>query len=245
MTLLVKGNRFKTKKFKFIIGGIFLLIIICFIIKANNDYQQLMSYEQEYIDKAKHIALDYGIKDAEIKMLFSGTIESYREYELNLKSEEFENLSNEQKYDFINELEEIEGEFDLVSPLVDSHGNEYKIILGTLDKNGDYISLEDTEYSTEDDFTNDPNHQGQFEQDLDAYGDELQAENDTGNYSGSDEAVWQYCEDRWDYYDRLEGGYSGDKYTDQVFADAASKFGISSNEAYLRWQSVEQKKLGL
>lgn len=69
--------------------------------------------------------------------------------------------------------------------------------------------------------------------------------NDTGNYSSNDEAVWQYCQDRWKYYDSLENGYSGDKHTQDVFNDAASRFGISTSEAKRIWNSVDQAKLGL
>lgn len=84
-----------------------------------------------------------------------------------------------------------------------------------------------------------------FQEDLDEAGDSLIEENDTGNYSASDEAIWQYCMDRWDYYDELEGSYSGDKYTKQVFEDAAKKFGITASKAESIWNEVDKEKLGL
>jgi hypothetical protein len=83
-----------------------------------------------------------------------------------------------------------------------------------------------------------------FQEDLASQRGEFE-KNDTGNYSSSDEAIWQYCQDRWKYYDNLEGGYSGDKHTKDVFNDAASQFGISASEAESIWDSVDQAKVGL
>lgn len=84
-----------------------------------------------------------------------------------------------------------------------------------------------------------------FQEDLDDIGNQIREDNDTGNYSISEEAVWQYCMDRWDYYDALEGGYSGDKYTEQVFIDAGNEFGISASEAERIWDKVDKEKLGI
>lgn len=93
--------------------------------------------------------------------------------------------------------------------------------------------------------TSDDEFLNEFQSDLDSVGDELRQENDTGNYSNNDEAIWQYCQNRWDYYDALEGGYSGDKYTEQVFIDAGNKFGISATEARRIWDKVDKEKLGI
>lgn len=63
--------------------------------------------------------------------------------------------------------------------------------------------------------------------------------------SGNDEEVWQYCVDRWAYYDTLEGNYSADKYTDDVFNDASANFGISASEAQSVWYEVDKVKTGV
>lgn len=39
--------------------------------------------------------------------------------------------------------------------------------------------------------------------------------------------VFDWIEDRYDYYDNKEGKYTGDKYTDTIFAEAAERFGIT------------------
>ncbi len=70
-------------------------------------------------------------------------------------------------------------------------------------------------------------------------------ESKTKNLTATEEAIWKYCNDRWEYYDRLEGRYSGDKYTEQVFKDAGNKFGISADEAERIWTKADRAKLGL
>ncbi|WHH57678.1 hypothetical protein [Petroclostridium sp. X23] len=45
--------------------------------------------------------------------------------------------------------------------------------------------------------------------------------------------VYQWCQKRYEYYDKMNSGYSGDKYTAAVFEDAAKHFGIST--ARIRW----------
>lgn len=73
----------------------------------------------------------------------------------------------------------------------------------------------------------------------------LRTTKDTKDYSYSEEEIWQYCMNRWDYYDRLAGGYAGDKYTSQVFKDAGKEFGISAAEAERIWDKVDRSKYGL
>lgn len=86
----------------------------------------------------------------------------------------------------------------------------------------------------------------EFGEELDKIGDDLR-ENATnsGGYSSKDEEIWKYCVDRWDHYDELACKYSGDKYTQDVFNDAALKFGISVSKAESIWKKVDGAKLGL
>ncbi len=86
----------------------------------------------------------------------------------------------------------------------------------------------------------------EFGEDLENISDELYKNaKDLGGYTAEEENIWKYCRDRWDYYDRLEGGYSGDKYTENVFQDAGDKYGISASKAESIWNKVEKAKLGL
>ena len=42
--------------------------------------------------------------------------------------------------------------------------------------------------------------------------------------------VYNWCQDRFDYYDKKDGYYTGDKHDDDVFEDAAKHFGRSKSE---------------
>ena len=85
----------------------------------------------------------------------------------------------------------------------------------------------------------------EFQKQLNDTSASLRATKDTKKYTYSEEEVWQYCMNRWEYYDRLEGGYAGDKYTNQVFKDAGNKFGISATKAKEIWDKVDRSKYGL
>lgn len=40
---------------------------------------------------------------------------------------------------------------------------------------------------------------------------------------------------RYEYYDKINGGYAGDKYTDQIWKETAEKFGISIADVDIIW----------
>jgi len=85
-----------------------------------------------------------------------------------------------------------------------------------------------------------------FKEDIDEVSDDVyEKANDSKKYASKEEEIWKYCMDRWEYYDELEGGYSGDKYTEEVFDDAGEKFGISDSEAERIWDKVDKAKLGI
>jgi len=52
-------------------------------------------------------------------------------------------------------------------------------------------------------------------------------------------SVYKYVDERFKYYDDLEGSYSGDKYTETVFQEAAVKFNITSEEVEDIWNDLE------
>lgn len=68
-------------------------------------------------------------------------------------------------------------------------------------------------------------------------------EKESGRISDFEERIWQFCMDRWDYYDNLDGDYTGDKYTDNVFNEAGLEFEITPEEAESIWLKVEKAKL--
>ena len=68
---------------------------------------------------------------------------------------------------------------------------------------------------------------------------------DTSTSADTDEQVWQYCQDRWAYYDKLDGQYSADKYDTEVFNDASSNFNITASEAQSTWDKVDKVKKGV
>lgn len=47
--------------------------------------------------------------------------------------------------------------------------------------------------------------------------------------------IKSWINDRYDYYDNLEGKYCGDKYTDTIFNEASEKFGFTYEEIYNIW----------
>ena len=74
----------------------------------------------------------------------------------------------------------------------------------------------------------------------------------SGNNAGSSSSssslmykVWQYCNDRWAYYDRLAGRDTGDLYTERVFRDAGVEFGISPMQAELYWDEYDKRSMGI
>ncbi len=50
-------------------------------------------------------------------------------------------------------------------------------------------------------------------------------------------SICYYIEGRYDYYDSINNGYAGDKYSDKIMQEAASKYGITSEQAYIIWMN--------
>ena len=51
-------------------------------------------------------------------------------------------------------------------------------------------------------------------------------------------AICNYIQDRYDYYDSVNGGYAGDKYSDTIMQEAAKKYGITEEQAYIIWMNM-------
>jgi len=47
--------------------------------------------------------------------------------------------------------------------------------------------------------------------------------------------ICQFIKERYAYYDNLYGGYSGDRFSDTIMQEAADKYGITEQEAFIIW----------
>ncbi len=49
------------------------------------------------------------------------------------------------------------------------------------------------------------------------------------------EEVIKFINERYDYYDKINGGYAGDKYTEIIWKETAEKFGITTTDVDMIW----------
>lgn len=125
-----------------------------------------------------------------------------------------------------------------------------------------YKSLELTRYlESAEDYANniDPNYSGELSSEINAYIKMLDAElGKTEDNSEKQEAyekaststdtynsltnsgkkkICNYIDERYAYYDSLEGGNSGDKYSDKIWQEAAEKFGLTESQISIIWMN--------
>lgn len=50
--------------------------------------------------------------------------------------------------------------------------------------------------------------------------------------------ICEYIESRYEYYDNLNGGYSGDKYSDAIMEEAAKKYGLTVTQIEIIWMNM-------
>ncbi len=50
-------------------------------------------------------------------------------------------------------------------------------------------------------------------------------------------SICYFIEGRYDYYDEISGGYAGDKYSDKIMDEAATKYGLTAEHAYIIWMN--------
>lgn len=51
--------------------------------------------------------------------------------------------------------------------------------------------------------------------------------------------IKNYVQKRYDYYDKKEGKYCGDKYTDTIFKEASQKYGFTATEIKNIWSDLD------
>lgn len=54
---------------------------------------------------------------------------------------------------------------------------------------------------------------------------------------GNKKSIGYFIKGRYDYYDSINGGYAGDKYSDQIMQEAANKYGLSVNQIEIIWMN--------
>ncbi|MBQ7121735.1 MAG: hypothetical protein IJO03_05665 [Clostridia bacterium] len=51
-------------------------------------------------------------------------------------------------------------------------------------------------------------------------------------------AICEYIEGRYEYYDNINGGYSGDKYSDRIMQEAATRYGLTTTQIEIIWMNM-------
>lgn len=51
-------------------------------------------------------------------------------------------------------------------------------------------------------------------------------------------AICEYIEGRYEYYDNINGGYAGDKYSDRIMQEAATRYGLTTTQIEIIWMNM-------
>lgn len=65
----------------------------------------------------------------------------------------------------------------------------------------------------------------------------IAAKNGVNLTTAEKKAVCEWIFGKYDYYDNKEGGYTGDKYSDKIFADASEYFNIGAQDLDIIWMN--------
>lgn len=99
----------------------------------------------------------------------------------------------------------------------------------------------------------DPNYNGEFASEMHSFvnslipNEELEEKHSSASsqeeiynsLSNADKkAICEYIQSRYDYYDSLNGGYAGDKYSDTIMEEAANKYGLSVSQIEIIWMKM-------
>ena len=57
------------------------------------------------------------------------------------------------------------------------------------------------------------------------------------SYNSDKKKICEYIQSQYDYYDSLNGGYAGDKYTDIIWQEAMNKYGLTSSQLDVIWMN--------
>lgn len=101
----------------------------------------------------------------------------------------------------------------------------------------------------------DPNYDGELADEILSFANELLgsiSEERNNAYSQSNQRtdkynsltnkekkeICDYIQSRYDYYDSISGGYSGDKYSDKIWEEAAKKYGLTESQISIIWMHM-------
>ena len=119
-----------------------------------------------------------------------------------------------------------------------------------------YISLDNSSYlATAKEYATkiDPDYNGEFANEMHAFVKSLipkeEYEEKHSNASSQEDkynsltnndkkVICQYIQSRYDYYDTLNGGYAGDKYSDTIMEEAANKYSLSVSQIKVIWMNM-------
>ncbi|MCD8007532.1 MAG: hypothetical protein LUF68_01085 [Clostridiales bacterium] len=200
----------KTTLIKWLITGAAIIVVLVMIIAKP---VRMANSRKQYVAEAENILYNYGIEDADISIAYAYKYSDYNVYYLNVDSPEIEELSDSDIYEIVKSIDSIniyvKNRDYLVLSYVSSGGNSYSI-----DVLNDNILEQNG---------------------ADIYNNALQ---DKTSMAFKVE-VYQWIEDRYEYYDSKDGKYTGDKYTDTIFSEAASHFGVSESKIKEIWSDYD------
>lgn len=99
----------------------------------------------------------------------------------------------------------------------------------------------------------DPDYEGELADEIHAFVDKIvpsgvsqekhnDAEKKEDKYSSltnkEKKEICAYIESQYKYYDELNGGYSGDKYSDTIMKEAAQKYGLTVSQIEIIWMNM-------
>lgn len=99
----------------------------------------------------------------------------------------------------------------------------------------------------------DPKYDGVYADEMQSFADTVLAEKDRdsvhekakgstdyyNNLTNSDKkAICEYIQERYDYYDSIDGGYAGDKYTDIIWSEISAKYGLTESQIDTIWMNL-------
>lgn len=77
-------------------------------------------------------------------------------------------------------------------------------------------------------------------EDMEEIHEEAKDKEDTyiGLTNSDKKKICEYIQRRYDYYDSLNGGYSGDKYSDTIMQEAADKYNLTVSQVEIIWMNL-------
>ncbi|KIR01635.1 hypothetical protein P261_00449 [Lachnospiraceae bacterium TWA4] len=95
-------------------------------------------------------------------------------------------------------------------------------------------TLQTTEEITIETYTSNTTGYSYYEKDA----TEAQGDNYSRLTNQEKKAICNYIQSQYDYYNTLEGRDTGDKYSDEIWKDVASKYGLTEKQVTMVWMNM-------